>query len=359
MTVAGEPAHEPDRGEEASGESSDGDPTAREPDGEHAGAAAATGTGNSLRDLGTVYLKGTAMGAADTIPGVSGGTIALITGIYERFVRALTRLDPRILRHVPRLHRAEGRRDLLADLREMDFFFLVALGLGVVTSVVTLSRVMHLALETARAPTFAFFLGLIAASAVVLYGELNLESAGQAVAGLGGFGLAFLLSGAAAEGLLGNGLPVIFAVGAVAVTAMVLPGISGSFILILLGQYYYLTGVLGEFVDGVIAVVTGGAAGNLPSLATVVVTFVAGAVVGLVSVAHLIRWALDAYRTATLVFLVSLMVGSLRLPVVEVTTNVDAWTPAAAGLITLAVVVGAGAVLLLDYYTADLSGMAN
>jgi putative membrane protein len=106
-------------------------------------------------------------------------------------------------------------------------------------------------------------------------------------------------------------------------------------------------------------VVTGGAAGNLPSLATVVVTFVAGAVVGLVSVAHLIRWALDAYRTATLVFLVSLMVGSLRLPVVEVTTNVDAWTPAAAGLITLAVVVGAGAVLLLDYYTADLSGMAN
>ena len=354
MTVAGEPAHEPDRGEEASGEHSDGDPRAREPDGEHAGAAAATDTGDSLRDLGTVYLKGTAMGAADTIPGVSGGTIALITGIYERFVRALTRLDPRILRHVPRLHRAEGRRGLLADLREMDFFFLVALGLGVLTAVVTLSRVVHAALVGFRAGTFAFFFGLIAASAVVLYDAVDVSTPGQVGAALAGFVFAFLVAGVSGASAVPHDLPLIFVAGAVGITAMVLPGISGAFILLLLGQYTYLTGVLSDFVDALLATVTGGS-GALVSLGTVVAVFVAGAAVGILTVAHVIRRSLDTYRAATLAFLVSLMVGPLRLPAVEVAENVGTWTPVSVAAVAGAGLVGAVAVLALDRYTGDLN----
>ena len=296
-----------------------------------------------------------AMGAADTVPGVSGGTIALITGVYERFVRALTRLHPRVLRHVPWLRNPTRRKALLAELRRMDVVFLVVLGLGVVTSVVTVSRLVHAALEIVRGQTFAFFFGLIAASAVVLYRELTLRTGGHVVVAGAGIALAFLLSGATAGGIFGNELPTVFVAGAVAITAMVLPGISGSFILILLGQYEYLTGVLTSFVDQLLATVTGGGTDGLFSLAGVVVTFCVGAVIGLLSVAHAIRWALEHYRTATYVFLVSLMVGSLRLPIIEVRESIGTWTPTAVLSVGGAVLIGAGAVLALDHYTADLA----
>lgn len=316
-----------------------------------------SGGESGVREWASVYLKGAAMGAADTVPGVSGGTIALITGVYERFVRALTNLDPAVLRRLPRLTQSSERRALFEDLRRMDLFFLVVLGLGVATSIVTLSRVVHAALVEIPAHTFAFFFGLIAASAVVLYGELTVDSTRQIIAGLVGFAVAFLISGAAAGDSFGSSLPVIFVAGMVAITAMVLPGISGSFILILLGQYRYLTGVLKDFVDTGLGVLTGGSLDGILDLTVVVGTFGVGAVIGLLSIAHVIRWALEHYREATLVFLVSLMVGSLRLPVLEIDAGVADWTPVAAGTILGAIAVGGGAVLALDYYTQDLSEM--
>jgi putative membrane protein len=312
-----------------------------------------------VREWVIVFLKGVAMGAADTVPGVSGGTIALITGVYERFVRALTELHPAILRHVASLTTRDGRRRFVAELRRMDAVFLVVLGLGVITSIVTLSRVVHAALVGFRAQTFAFFFGLIAASAFVLYSELTLDTVGRASAGVAGVVIALVISGAAVGGAFGHSLPVVFLAGSVAITAMVLPGISGSFILILLGQYEYLTGVLTSFVDRSLATLTGGGADGLVSLASVISVFGVGAVVGLLSVAHAITWALEHYREATLVFLVSLMVGSLRLPILEIRENIGAWTPAAVGSVVVTGVVGAGAVLLLDYYTADLSEVTS
>jgi putative membrane protein len=319
-----------------------------EADTEPESASAVTG------GLFAVYLKGAAMGAADTVPGVSGGTIALITGVYERFVTALTRLDPTALRHLSRLHRRSGRRALLADLRGMDFFFLAALGLGVVTAVLTLSRVVHAALVGFRAHTFAFFFGLIAASAVVLYDAVTVDTPGRIGAAVAGFVLAFLLTGASGAGALGNSLPVVFGAGAVGITAMVLPGISGSFILLLLGQYTYLTGVLTDFVDALLAAATGAGGGSLFALGAVVGTFIAGAAVGILTVAHAIRRALDAYREATLAFLVSLMVGSLRLPIAEVAGGIEVWTPATGATILLVAAIGAAAVLVLDRTTDDL-----
>jgi putative membrane protein len=306
------------------------------------------------RDLAAVFLKGIAMGAADTVPGVSGGTIALITGIYERFVRALTALDPRQLAVLARLHRPDGRREFRQTLRRIDASFLVALGLGVVTSVVVLSRVVHAAVVAYEPQTFAFFFGLIGASAVVLSDQLAVRTPGRLGAAATGFAVAFLLAGASASGLFGHELPVVFAAGAVAVTAMVLPGVSGAFILLLLGQYAYLTGVLTDFVDAAIAAVAGGPTDGLLAGATVVVTFAGGGVVGLLSVAHLIRRALDRYRAATLAFLVSLMIGSLRLPVESVVDGIAVWTPASALSVAVPAAVGAGAVLLLDHYTDDL-----
>jgi putative membrane protein len=317
---------------------------------------AGTGTTrrSDARTLAGVYLKGAAMGAADTVPGVSGGTIALVTGVYERLIDALTSLDPRVLGHLRRLHRTEGRRSLRDALLRMDVLFLIALGLGVLTSVLTLSRVVHVALVEFRAHTFAFFFGLIGASAVVLYRSLSLETVRQAGAGAAGFLVAFAVTGASSSGLLPTTLPVVFVAGAVGITAMVLPGISGAFILLLLGQYTYLTGVLTDLVDRTLALVAGGSTAGLVASATTVTAFVAGAAVGLLTVAHVIRRALDRYRTATLVFLVSLMLGSLRLPVAEVLDGVSAWTPAATAGIGGVALVGAVAVLGLDRYTDDL-----
>jgi len=321
-----------------------------------AGAEAGVGVPrrSDPRTLVSVYLKGVAMGAADTVPGVSGGTVALITGVYERLIGALTSLDPRVLGHLRRLHRTKGRRSLRDGLLRMDVRFLIALALGVLTSVLTLSRVVHVALVEFRAHTFAFFFGLIGASAVVLYRSLSLETARQAGAGVAGFLVAFALTGASSSGLLPTTLPVVFVAGAVGITAMVLPGISGAFILLLLGQYRYLTGVLTDLVDRTLALVTGDPTAGLAASATTVTTFVVGAAVGLVTVAHLIRRALDRYRTATLVFLVSLMLGSLRLPVVEVLEGVSVWTPATTAGVGGVALVGALAVLGLDRYTDNL-----
>ncbi|WP_418886475.1 DUF368 domain-containing protein [Halapricum desulfuricans] len=304
----------------------------------------------------SVYLKGVAMGMADSIPGVSGGTIAFITGIYERLITAITNLDPNAFALLGGVGSSSGRRRLYERLVEMDVPFLVVLGTGIVTAVVAMSRVVYGALQQAPGATFAFFFGLIAASAIVLYDQLSLSTPGRIVAAVAGFALAFLVSGvtAGADGI--HTLPIVFVSGAIAIVAMILPGVSGAFFLVLLGQYEYLTGTLTAFVDGAIAALLGERSiASLLDPATTVVTFVGGAVIGVVTVAHAIRWALNRYRAATLSFLVSLMVGALRLPVIEMRANVETLSLAAVAPLALAVLAGGGAVLALDHYTDDLS----
>lgn len=308
----------------------------------------------TLRSWATVYAKGLAMGAADTVPGVSGGTIALITGIYERLITAVAGLDPRLLGELRGVHTAAGRRRLWEAIRAVDLHFLVVLGLGAVTSVVVLSRFLHTAAETYPAPTYAFFFGLIAASAVVLYGELSPDGLSTLVGAVCGFAAGFLVAGASEGTAVDPGLPLVLATGAITITAMVLPGISGAFILLLLGQYKYMSGVLERFVDAIIAVPLGGNTSGLAEGAAVVTVFGVGAVFGLLTVARVIRLALTHQRAATLAFLVSLMAGSLRLPVAEVRSAVDAWSPTAAALVVVPALVGGAGVLALDYFTDDL-----
>ena len=301
-----------------------------------------------------VYLKGVFMGAADSVPGVSGGTIALITGIYERLIGAITAADPTDLWLLTGVHTAEGRAALRERLVEIDLPFLLVLGLGIVTAIVSVSRVVHVALGSQRALTFAFFFGLIAASAIVLYTEVDVGSPGRLAVAVAGFLFAFVVSGVTSGGSLPHTLPIVAAAGSVAVTAMILPGISGAFILLLLGQYEYLTGVLSAFVDALVGLVNGGSLRSVTDPAATVVAFGLGGVVGLLSVAYLIRWALANYRAATLAFLVSLMVGALRLPAIEVLGNTASWTPPTIGATLLAGGLGAGLVLALDRYTDDL-----
>ena len=307
----------------------------------------------AARDLIGVYLKGIAMGSADAVPGVSGGTIALITGIYERLITALTELDPTAVALLPGIASASGRTRLRERLVAMDVPFLVALGLGIVTAVVTVSRAVHYAEETAPALLFAFFFGLIAASAVILRDEVDARTPSRALSGLAGFALAFVLAGEI-SGALPHTLPVVGVAGAIAICAMILPGISGALILLLLGQYLFLTETLSGFVDTLVGVAGGGSAAALVEPGAVVVVFVLGAVVGLFSVAHLVKYALRHHRAATLTFLVALMVGALRYPATKVVANVEAWTPATAAAVVGAGAVGAGVVVAVDRITGDI-----
>ncbi|WP_254544174.1 DUF368 domain-containing protein [Halomarina pelagica] len=307
-----------------------------------------------LRDWAEIYLKGAFMGAADTVPGVSGGTIALITGIYERLITAITNLDPRALALVPGVVTADGRARLRDRLVEMDVPFLLVLGAGIVTAVVTLSKALETALEVYPAEMNAFFFGLILASAIVLYRHVSVDTARRLLVAVAGFVFAFLLTDPSVNGALPSTPPVLFFSGMVAITAMILPGISGSFILYILGQYGTLIGVPSALVAGIVAFARTGDVAPLAGPASTVAVFGVGAVVGLFTIAHVIKYALAHYRAATLTFLVSLMVGALRLPVANVASETGALTAATAAALLAAALVGVALVLGIDHYTDDL-----
>ncbi|MWG35715.1 DUF368 domain-containing protein [Halomarina oriensis] len=306
-----------------------------------------------VREYLGIYLRGIAMGAADAVPGVSGGTIALITGIYGRLVTAIADLDPQALALLPGVTTADGRTRLRRRLIEMDVPFLMALGLGIVTALVTVARAVEWAYHAYPALLFAFFFGLIAASAVVLRDQIDVGTSWRLFAGVLGVTLGVFVS-AVVGNALPSTLPVLFVVGAIAISAMILPGVSGSLILLLFGQYVYLTGTLSSFVDSLIGVARGGSVDPVVEYGTVVVTFCLGAVVGLFSVAHAVDYALEHYREATLTFLVALMVGALYYPAAEVADEVTVWTPTATAGILVAAVVGAAVVLVVDHVTGDI-----
>jgi putative membrane protein len=299
-----------------------------------------------VREYVGVYLRGFAMGAADSVPGVSGGTIALITGIYDRLVGAITAFDPRALRYLLRPDDADARAEVKTTLVRMDVLFLLALGLGVVSALVTAANVVHVGLTEYPGLTFAFFFGLIAASAAVLRSETALDTPRRKAVGVAGFLVAVLVTGLG-EGALPHSPPVLFLSGAIAVSAMVLPGVSGSLFLLVLGQYEYMLGALRSFIDATAGLATGSSETFL-NAAVPVAVFCTGAGLGALGVSHLISWALARYRAATLTFLIALMVGALRKPAEEVHAAVEVWTPGVVAAVLGAAAVGAAVVVGFD-----------
>ncbi|KOX92240.1 DUF368 domain-containing protein [Haloarcula rubripromontorii] len=310
-----------------------------------------------LRAWIRTFLIGLCMGSADGVPGVSGGTIALIAGVYERLIAAITAVTPgRIIRFVRALVPVDGGVDVrsaFSELLEIDIWFLLALVGGVATAVVIVTRIVHIASQETPALLFGFFFGLIAASALVLLRSLTVDSAFQIVTGVLGFLVAFYVSGVSTAATGGGGLALVFFAGMIGVSAMILPGISGSLLLIILGQYTRMSTALSEFVDALIALVTGGPAEDVTTTAVPVVTFILGGLVGLFTIARVVRRALDYNRRATLAFLVALVVGALRAPVVEVQENVGFSTDVLIAFVA-AGAVGAVFLLVLDWYAVDL-----
>jgi len=301
-----------------------------------------------------IFLIGLCMGTADAVPGVSGGTIALLAGIYERLIDAITALTPdagiRALRAIFTLDAAT----FLDVVDDTDAFFLGTLGVGIAGAIVLVSRAIHYVETHEPVALFGFFFGLIFASAIVLSRQISLDTRRHATAAAAGFVVAFAVSGTDAL-VGGQSLVLTFLAGMVAISATVLPGISGALILVVLGQYTYLTETLSGFVDRLLALATGGGLDRVLDPAATVLAFLAGAAIGLLTVARLVDRALEADRQTTLAFLVALVVGALRAPVHEISARDGlAWTNDI--LVQFVIVAAAGAVFLfaLDRYAVDI-----
>ena len=306
------------------------------------------------RELLSIYLKGFAMGAADAVPGVSGGTIALITGIYDRLVSSIAAIDVEsglaLLGSLARGYRPEARSEAFAQAREMELPFLAVLAVGVVTAALTAANVIEWAVGAHAGPTYAFFFGLIVASVVVLRAELSLETPTGWLVAATGFLLAFVVSGLT-NGAIGDGPVVLFLSGIVGISAMVLPGISGSLILLTLGQYETIVGAVESLPSAAFAV---DVAAAVPPFVTLAI-FASGALVGILSFARVVAWALDNYRVQTLTFLVALMVGALRAPGARVLEATAQWTTVTTAILVGWALLGAAAVLGLDAMTDEIT----
>lgn len=361
-----------------------------------------------VADAVGLYLRGFAMGAADIVPGVSGGTIALVTGVYERFIDALQSLSPAFLAPL-----ARGRlREASAELRRMRWSVLIPIGLGVVTAVLTMSTLLSDLMETSPGATYAFFFGLIAASAWIPFSQMRSRSwrhaAALLIAGVGAWALvgvqphgprlqpASQVQTAAAPATLlypgkvrteqdaravrdaadalppgavsrialydphgvledddaGNALvlresqevvalvegdapvillrevraplPMLFLYGMIAISAMMLPGVSGAFLMLFLGQYHTLLSSIARLV-GAGGELLGQAPDPIDRLtgqsvwdaALLLGVFNLGVLLGLGTFSRLIGALLARAHDLTMAALTGLMLGALRQPMRE------------------------------------------
>ena len=246
-----------------------------------------------LKDYIIVSVKGACMGAADVIPGVSGGTIAFITGIYDEFVGSIARVDAEAVQ-------------LLLKGKIRDFWkhingtFLISVIAGIGVSVVSLAGLMQMLLSDYPVQTWAFFFGLIVASSIfILRGISGWKALDGGLLALG------VVLGVTVCTLSPTQTPdalwFIFISGAIAICAMILPGISGSFILLILGKYQYIMGVISGLTTGE----------NFSQNLVIIAVFLVGAVFGILSFSKFLHWLLARWNKETLIVLAGFIIGSL------------------------------------------------
>ncbi len=232
-----------------------------------------------------IFLKGMAMGAADVVPGVSGGTVAFISGIYEQLLESIRRINFTLIGRI----RQQG---LVSAWQHINGTFLITLFAGIATSFISLAKLITYLLAHHPIPVWSFFFGLIVISIVHIsrqIGDWRWPNMGGALCG---FLLAYVITMAHPLALEPTLMNVLLG-GMIAICAMILPGISGSFILLLLGLYLPIIEAVKGFDTTIIGV------------------FLCGAVLGLLTFSHLLSFLLKRYHGQTLAFLTGLMVGTL------------------------------------------------
>jgi len=242
---------------------------------------------NNLGHHFLLFLKGLAMGAADVVPGVSGGTIAFISGIYIELINSIKSLNIKALKVL----RHQG---LAAAWQHINGNFLAVLLAGVFTSLFSLAQVMQYLLAQYPLPLWSFFTGLIVGSVIYLLRQHPPSLAVDKGLFVLGIALAYGLSIAPATALEGDHTTMFFA-GTIALCAMILPGISGSFILVLLGLYPVFIGAIANVQLDILLV------------------FGSGGILGLMAFSRLLSWLLDNYQTMVIALMCGFLVGSLNI----------------------------------------------
>lgn len=239
----------------------------------------------------TIFFKGFAMGTADIVPGVSGGTVALITGVYDTLIKSISSVDKEFVSLLVKF-------EIKSALRHINIGFLAPLLAGILVAIVSMAKILHFLLGQYSIQTWSFFFGLILASIIYLFKEIEGEKCPRdyvmiALGTLIGYSIVSLVPVSTPETL-----PVVFLVGSISICAMILPGISGSFILLILGKYLYITGALKNPTSD----------GSLEIMAT----FAASCVVGLLIFSRLLNFLLNNYHKAMMCVLTGFMVGSIK-----------------------------------------------
>lgn len=226
------------------------------------------------------------MGAADVVPGVSGGTIAFITGIYEELINSIRSVDWQALK-------------LLFSLRFAEFWqkingsFLFSVVLGIAISIFSLAKLMTWLLVHHPIYIWSFFFGLIIASSFLVSKEIRRWNFSTILSLIAGGSIAYIITVLSPASTPDTWWFILLA-GAIAICAMILPGISGAFILLLLGKYTFILGAVNRLEIGTLLL------------------FLIGAVIGIISFSHLLSWLLKNYHNITIALLTGFMIGSLN-----------------------------------------------
>ena len=252
-----------------------------------------------MRKYLLLYFKGLLMGAADIVPGVSGGTMALITGIYKELISSIDQINFKQLK----LLKQEG---FAAFWKAINGFFLLPLFLGITSGILFLSGVITYLLDHHAILLWAFFFGLILASIYVLIKQFSLKTLTHYSLLLLGFLIAFGITQLKPAGA-SNNLLYLFVSSMIAIIAMILPGISGAFIFILLGVYKEVLAT----VKGAIAVLLDFDWISFKTIYTKVVVIGLGIVIGLKLFSRLLTWLFNHKKEATLSVLIGFMIGAL------------------------------------------------
>lgn len=240
----------------------------------------------TIKDYVTLALKGMAMGAADVVPGVSGGTIAFIVGIYDELINSIKSINAHSLKLL-----FTGKIPSFWKAINGNFLFSILLGIGI--SVFSLAKLITWLLVTHPIMVWAFFFGLVLASTWFVSKDIKEWNVKTVASFIVGAAVAYYITVATPTETPSN-LLFIFLCGAIAICAMILPGISGSFILVLLGKYFYIM----DAVKGL--------------KLEVLVVFAAGALIGITSFSRVLSFALARFRNSTLALLTGFMLGSLN-----------------------------------------------
>ncbi len=238
------------------------------------------------KDYIIVTLKGMAMGIAELVPGVSGGTIAFVTGIYEEFITSINNVNLNTFKTL----KDEGFK---AFWNKLNGNFLLALFLGMLISILSLSKAISWLLDNHPIPIWSFFFGLVLASVIFVAKAIKKWNALSVVLFTIGTVVAFYITTLPPSSNT-DGLPFLFFSGALAICAMVLPGISGSFILVLLGSYKTILDAVND------------------KDFKIVITVALGAIFGILSFAKVLKWMFTHYKDATLAILTGFILGSLN-----------------------------------------------